>query len=264
MTAQHHCTSRCALVRAPNEETKWWPPALGDASRLDLHVSYGQTGKCFHFLFLKAPQVSSLGGRGRAGEFVACFLLLLSAVGTYNQASRHKVSESEMLSLQCPIGAATALLSKAFVAIDLFFISQTCSCRQQNFKWQCHGILAGHRQPTAPSMQFHKAVPGCIWLLLPWWMVFRRTDLTAAESLGHLLGVTPVGGCQQSSSFPGSQGDKDSDEGGAWSLGLSALSAGLSFPGPAQRAGSLPFCSPNRRRGCWRGKPACTTKLLDA
>lgn len=80
-------------------------------------------------------------------------------------------------------------------------------------------------------------------------MVFRRTDLTAAESLGHLLGVTPVGGCQQSGSFPGSQGDKDSDEGGAWSLGLSALSAGLSFPGPAQRAGSLPFCSPDRRRG---------------
>lgn len=57
-------------------------------------------------------------------------------------------------------------------------------------------------------------------------MVFR-TDLTAAESLGHLLGVTLVGGCQQSGSFPGSQGDKDSYEGGAWSLGLSALSAGL-------------------------------------
>lgn len=93
-------------------------------------------------------------------------------------------------------------------------------------------------------------------------MVFR-TDLTAAESLGHLLGVTPVGGCQQSGPFPGSQGDKDSDEGGAWSLGLSALSVGLSFPGPAQRAGSLPFCPPDRR-GCWLRKPACTTKLLDA
>lgn len=65
-------------------------------------------------------------------------------------------------------------------------------------------------------------------------MVFRRTDLTAAESLGHLLGFTPVGGCQQGGSFPGSQGDKDSDEGGAWSLGLSALAAGLSFAGPAQ------------------------------
>lgn len=79
-------------------------------------------------------------------------------------------------------------------------------------------------------------------------MVFRRTDLTAAESLGRLLGVRPVGDCQQSGSFPGSQGDKDSDEGGAWSLGLSALSAGLSFAGPARRAGSLPFCSPNRKR----------------
>lgn len=134
MTAQHHCTSRCALVRAPSEETERWPPALGDTSRLDLHVSYGQIGKCFHFLFLKAPQVSSLGGRGRAGEFVACFLLLLSAVGTHDQASRHKVSESETLSLQCPIGAATALLSKAFVAVDLYFIFQTCSCRQQNFQ----------------------------------------------------------------------------------------------------------------------------------
>lgn len=133
MTAQHHRTSRCALVRVPNEEMKRWPPALGDTSRLDLHVSYGQTGKCFQFLLLKAPQVSSLGGRGRAGEFVACFLLLLS-VGTHDQASRHKVSESETLSLQCPIGAATALLSKAFVAIDLYFISQTCSCRQQNFQ----------------------------------------------------------------------------------------------------------------------------------
>lgn len=39
-------------------------------------------------------------------------------------------------------------------------------------------------------MQLHKAVPSCIWLLLLWWMVFRRTDITAAESLGHLLGVT--------------------------------------------------------------------------
>lgn len=39
-----------------------------------------------------------------------------------------------MLSLKCPIGAATALLSKAFVAIDLYFISQTCSCRQQDFQ----------------------------------------------------------------------------------------------------------------------------------
>lgn len=93
-------------------------------------------------------------------------------------------------------------------------------------------------------------------------MVFR-TDLTAAESLGYLLGVTPVGGCQQSGSFPGSQGDKDSDEGGAWSLGLSALSAGLSFTGPVRRAGSLPFRSPNRKRGCWLRKPASTTKLLE-
>lgn len=80
MTVQHH-TSSCALVRAASEEMKQWPPALGDSSRLDLHVSYGQIGKCFHFLFLKAPQASSLGERGRAGEFVACFLLLLSAVG---------------------------------------------------------------------------------------------------------------------------------------------------------------------------------------
>lgn len=134
MTAQHHHTSSCALVRAASKEMKWWPPALGDTSRLDLHVSYGQIGKCFHFLFLKAPQALSLGERGRAGEFVACFLLLLSAVGTHNQVSRHKVSESEMLSLKCPISAATALLSKAFVAIDLYFISQTCSCRQQNFQ----------------------------------------------------------------------------------------------------------------------------------
>lgn len=39
-----------------------------------------------------------------------------------------------MLSLKCSIGAATALLSKAFVAIDLYFISQICSCRQQNFQ----------------------------------------------------------------------------------------------------------------------------------
>lgn len=62
---------------------------------------------------------------------------------------------------------------------------------------------------------------------------------------------------------PGSQGDKDSDEGGAWSPGLNALSAGHSFPGPVQRAGLLPFCSPNRKRGCWLRKPACTTKLLD-
>lgn len=39
-----------------------------------------------------------------------------------------------MLSLKGPIGAATALLSKAFVAIDLYFISQPCSCRQQDFQ----------------------------------------------------------------------------------------------------------------------------------
>lgn len=67
----------------------------------------------FSFLFLKAPQAPTLGGRGRAGEFVACFLLLLSAVGTHDQASRHKVLESKMLSLKCPISEATALLSKA-------------------------------------------------------------------------------------------------------------------------------------------------------
>lgn len=89
-------------------------------------------------------------------------------------------------------------------------------------------------RPAAPSMQFHKAVLGCIWLLLLWWVVFRRTDLTATESLGHLLGITLVGGCQQSAFFPDSRSDKDSDEGGAWSLGLSALSAGLSFAGPAR------------------------------
>lgn len=88
----------------------------------------------FIILFLKAPQAPSLGGRSRAGAFVACFLLLLSAVGTHDQASRHKVLESKMLSLKCPISAATALLSKAFVAIDLYFISQTCSHRQQNFQ----------------------------------------------------------------------------------------------------------------------------------
>lgn len=91
----------------------------------------------------------------------------------------------------------------------------------------------------------------------------RRTDLTAAESLGRLLGVTLVGDYQQSGSFPDSQGGKDSDEGGAWSLALSALSAGLSLAGPVRRAGSLPFCSPNRKRGCWLEKPACTTKLLE-
>lgn len=134
MTAQHHHTSSCALVRAPSKETMWWPPALGDTSRLDLHVSYGQIGKCFHFLFLKVPQASLLAGRGRAGECVACFLLLLPAVRTHDQGSRHKVLESEMLSLKCPTGAATALLSKTFVAIDFYFISQTCSCRQQGFQ----------------------------------------------------------------------------------------------------------------------------------
>lgn len=149
MTAQHHRMSSCALVRAPSEETKRWPPALGDTSRLDLHVSYGQIGKCFHFSFLKAPQVSLLGGRGRAGECVACFLLLLPTVGTHNQGSRRKASESKTLSLKCPIGAATALLSKAFVAIDLYFISQTCSCRQQDFR-QCHGILAGTLAARCP------------------------------------------------------------------------------------------------------------------
>lgn len=116
---------------------------LGDTSRLDLYVSCGQIGKCFQFLFLKSPQASSPGGRGRAGECVACFLLLLPAVGTHDQGNRHKVLESEMLSLKCPIGAATALLSKAFVAIDLYFISQSCSCRQQD-------LLEGRRQPAAP------------------------------------------------------------------------------------------------------------------
>lgn len=134
MTAQHHRTSSCASVRVPSEEMKRWPPALGDTSRLDWHVSYGQIGKCFHFSFLKASQASLLGGRGRAGECVVCFLLLLPAVGTHGQGSRCKVLESETLSLKCPIGAATALLSKAFVAIDLYFISQTCSCRQQDFQ----------------------------------------------------------------------------------------------------------------------------------
>lgn len=134
MTAQHHRMSSCASVRVPSEEMKRRPPALGDTSRLDLHVSYGQIGKCFHFSFLKASQASLLGGRGRAGECVVCFLLLLPAVGTHGQGSRCKVLESETLSLKCPIGAATALLSKAFVAIDLYFISQTCSCRQQDFQ----------------------------------------------------------------------------------------------------------------------------------
>lgn len=162
MTAQHHHTSSCALVRAASKEMKWWPPALGDTSRLDLHVSYGQIGKCFHFLFLKAPQALSLGERGRAGEFVACFLLLLSAVGTHDQVSRHKVSESEMLSLKCPISAATALLSKAFVAIDLYFISQTCSCRQQNFQ-----AVPWHPGRTQAAHCSLYAIPqGSAWLYL--------------------------------------------------------------------------------------------------
>lgn len=199
-------------------------------------------------MFLKVPQASLLVGRGRAGECVACFLLLLPAVRTHDQGSRHKVLESKMLSLKCPTGAATALLSKTFVAIDFYFISQTCSCRQQDFQavpWH-PGRTQATRCPL--SMQFHKAVSGCIRLLLLSWMVFS-TDLTAAESLGCFLGVALVGNCQQSGSFLGSQGDKDSDKGAPRSLGQSALSAGLSFAGPVRRAGSLPFCSPNRKRG---------------
>lgn len=103
VTAQHHCMSSCALVRAPSEETKRWPPALGDTSRLDWRVSYGQIGKCFHFLFLKTPQVSSLGERGKADEFVVCFLLLLSAVGAHNQASRTRCQNPKCFLYNTPL-----------------------------------------------------------------------------------------------------------------------------------------------------------------
>lgn len=95
----------------------------------------------FIFLFLKAPQAPSLG------EEAGLVSLLRVFTHDHDQASRHKLLESEMLSLKCPLGAATVLLSKAFVAIDLYFISQTCSWRQQNFQavpWHPGRTQAAH------------------------------------------------------------------------------------------------------------------------
>lgn len=99
-----------------------------------------------------------------------------------------------MLSLKCPTSAATALLSKAFVALDLHVFSQTRGCRQRRFQ-------AGPWQPAASSMQFQRAVPGRARLRRRW-LLSRRGGLRVGGSRGGLLGVTPVGDHQQGGFFP--------------------------------------------------------------
>lgn len=72
----------------------------------------------------------------------------------------------------------TALLSKAFVAIDLYLFSQTHGCRQQHFQ----AARAGRAQAARYLLYaIPQAVPSCTPLLLQQHMVSWRGGLTAGD-----------------------------------------------------------------------------------